>query len=76
MKFKLFILKKMNFILYNIEMIEFNVNQRVNMEKKVIKITTTIKFEPEFWVGFVVKGKIMKFSLGSYFKSTLIKHVA
>ena len=57
MKFKLFILKKMNFILYNIEMIEFNVNQRVNMDKKVIKITTTIKFEPDFWVGFVVKVK-------------------
>ena len=59
MKFKLFILKKMNFILYNIEMIEFNVNQRVNMEKKVIKITTTIKFEPDFWIGFVVKSKII-----------------
>ena len=57
MKFKLFILKKMNFILYNIEMIEFNVNQRVNMDKKVIKITTTIKFEPDIWVGFVVKAK-------------------
>ena len=57
MKFKLFILKKMNFILFNIEMIEFNVNQRVNMDKKVIKITTTMKFEPAFYVGFVVKAK-------------------
>jgi hypothetical protein len=57
MKFKLFILQMMNFILYNIEMIEFNVNQRANRDKKVIKITTTIKFEPDFYVGFVVKAK-------------------
>ena len=57
MKFKLFILQMMNFILYNIEIIEFNVNQRVNRDKIVIKITTTIKFEPDFWVGFVVKAK-------------------
>jgi hypothetical protein len=48
----------MKFIFYNIEMIEFNVNQRANRDKKVIKITTTIKFEPDFYVGFVVKAKI------------------
>ena len=58
MKFKLIILQMINFIFYNIEMIEFNVNQRANRDKKVIKITTTIKFEPDFYVGFVVKAKI------------------
>jgi len=36
-------------------MIEFNVNQRVNRDKKVIKITTIIKFDPDFCVGIVVK---------------------
>jgi len=76
MKFKLIILQMINFIFYKIEMIEFNVNQRANRDKKVIKITTTINFEPDFCRGFVVKAKDTKSYLGSDFKSSLMKHVA